>query len=231
MCIVIFTASFLLGKLAFRRYAIERRAVLVFGILISNAAFVGLPLVTGIFGALGIFYTTIYMTVSRVFLWSAGVSVFPAHENKNPILVVVTNPNSIAMFLAVTVYFLPVSLPGLLLEAAGEIGGMSTIFCMTVVGSLVTGVRWNNFTDRTTLYFCFLRLLAVPLVTFFLLKWVGMEPVITGVMTLLVSTPAPTLGSVLASKYGGDKAFASSLVLVSTLLSIVTIPLLAVLYV
>lgn len=229
--ILLFAISYVLGRFVFFRNSLEdRKPILVFGTMISNAAFIGLPLVSGLFGSLGIFYTTIYMTVSRVFLWTIGVALFPNGSSKHPMLNVLTNPNSIAMFVAIIYWILPFQLPDFIMDAVYEIGSMSTVFCMVMVGSLLKGIQWREIFDHDIVYYSIIRLIVLPLVLFAVLKLLRIEYAIIAVMTLIVSTPAPTLGSVLASRYGSDKRFASCLVLASTVFSLVTIPLLALLY-
>ena len=116
------------------------------------------------------------------------------------------------------------------MDAVYEIGSMSTVFCMVMVGSLLKGIQWREIFDHDIVYYSIIRLIVLPLVLFAVLKLLRIEYAIIAVMTLIVSTPAPTLGSVLASRYGSDKRFASCLVLASTVFSLVTIPLLALLY-
>jgi len=230
---MVFASTWLLGRLVFGKYPSERKCALALGCMISNAAFIGFPLVSGTWGDVGIFYTTIFMTVSRVFLWTVGVALFPAarEEHQSPVRAVLLNPNSIAMYLALIYhYLLPFSLPVFLLEATAEVGDMSTVFCMVMVGSLLHGIKIRELCQTDAVRFCTARLIGFPVVLFFLLRSLNADGVITAVMTLLVSTPAPTMGSVLAARYGGDKKFASELVLTSTILSLGTIPLVALLY-
>lgn len=226
----IYAGSYALGRLLFQKYPVERKAVMVFGMMISNAAFIGLPLVSGIWGAIGIFYTTIFMTISRCFIWTIGVTLFPDPERKNPVISIITNPNSIAMFLAAFYCFLPFQLPEFAITAIREVGSMSTVFCVVMVGYLACGAHLKQLVEPSILYYCLLRLIVMPLLIFFLLHTLQIDPDIVGVMTLLVSAPAPTLGSVFAARYHADKQFASGLVVTSTVFSMVTIPLLAMLY-
>lgn len=223
--------SYCFGRLVFRKYPDAKKSSLIFGTLINNAAFVGLPMVSSIFGISGIFYTTVYMTVSRLFMWSLGVSLFPDHQRKNPMIAVLTNPNTIAMFLALAVYFyLPFQLPFFFISAIRGIGSTSTVLCMVMVGSLLNGISGSDLLDPAVLHFCAIRLLVLPLCVFCVLKLLGLDAEITGILTLLASAPAPTTGSVFATQYHADQRFASALVLVSTALSMLTVPLLSLLY-
>ena len=229
--VILLTGSLYLGKLLFRKYDDSKKPVLVLGALISNAAFIGLPLVSGTYGVTGVFYTTIYMTVSRVYLWTVGVALFPNGDCRHPALNVITHPNSIAMFLAAFYhYLLPFEFPAFVMDAINEVGSMSTVFCMVMVGSLLPGAKFKDLAGRDVMIFSAVRLLLIPLLLYAIMRIMKLDAMIIAVMTIIASTPAPTLGSVLASRYGADKKLASCMVLTTTLLSLATIPLLALLY-
>ena len=231
VCLIIHIFSYFLGLLFFRRYPTDQRAVCIFGTLINNAAFIGLPMVSSVYGSSGIFYTTIFMTVSRIFMWSLGLQLFPGAGKKNPVLLVLTNPNTIAMFLSLAVYFiLPFNLPTFLLLSIEGIGSTSSIFCMVIIGSLITGLNRKDLWGPTVLRYCVLRLIIIPILVFATLSLIGLDRELTGVLTLLTSAPGPTTGSVLAAKYHGDKKLAATLALVSTVFSAITVPALALIY-
>lgn len=84
--------------------------------------------------------------------------------------------------------------------------------------------------DKATFYFTFIRLLAFPLLILIVLKLLKVDPLIIGVSTLLTGMPAGTTTAILADKYGCDAAFGSRIIFVSTLCSIVTIPILCALF-
>lgn len=231
ICLALHLCSYGLGLVLYRRYPPQRRAVCVFGLLVNNAAFVGLPMVSGIYGASGVFYTTIFMTISRIFMWGPGLRLFPESGGGSAVRAVLTNPNTIAMFLALGVYFLlPFQLPAFALNAVREIGSVSTVLCMAMVGSLLTGLTRADVFRPAVLGYCLLRLVLLPLAVFSVLSGLKLNPEIVGVLTLLSSAPGPTTGSVLAARYGGDKKLAATLALVSTALSAATIPAIALLY-
>ena len=231
-CLIIHVCSYFLGLLFFKKDPASQRAVCIFGILINNAAFVGLPMVASVYGSSGIFYTTIFMTVSRIFMWSLGLQLFPAASKKNPAVLVLTNPNTIAMLLSLAVHFLlPFNLPRFLLLSVEGIGSTSTVLCMVIIGSLITGLNNEDLWCPTVLRYCVLRLVIIPLLVFVTLSLIRLDQKLVGVLTLLTSAPGPTTGSVLAARYQGDKKLAATLALVSTVFSTITVPVLAMIYV
>ena len=229
--IIIHFCAYFLGLAIFGRYEAPQRAVCIFGMLVNNAAFIGLPMVSAAFGAEGVFYTTIFMTVSRVFMWTIGLHLFNKDDKRNPVFVVLTNPNTIAMFLALFVYYLlPFELPLFLGSAIRGIAGTSNVLCMVMIGSLLTGLHKGDIFQSKVFIYTTIRLIAFPLAVFFALRILHMDPFLTGVLTLLVSAPGPTTGSVMATKYHGDKRLAATTTMFSTLASIITMPLLSLLF-
>lgn len=200
--------------------------------MVSAAAFVGLPLASSLFGSTGVFFTTIYMTCSRIFMWGPGLRMFPDAKKGNAIISVLTNPNTIAMYLAIIVYFiLPFKLPTLVLNIVDSIGNTSTMFCMVLVGSMISKISLKDFGKKEIWYFCAIRLVAVPMLLFFVLKVLNANNYLICTMTLLDSAPASPSVRVMANKYGGDGQLAATIILVSTVISAVTIPLIALLYI
>jgi predicted permease len=111
-----------------------------------------------------------------------------------------------------------------------EIGSTSTLLCMVMIGSLIAGnIHWKKLLSVSAYGYCAVRLLGIPLLTFAILRLFHVNPEILGSIVILVSAPAPTLACIMATRYGADKELAAVLVLVSTLLSFVTQPFMAML--
>jgi predicted permease len=79
--------------------------------------------------------------------------------------------------------------------------------------------------DRNLVGFSLLRLGFIPLVTFLVTKLLGLDPLIIGVSVILAAMPGGSSTAILASKYGRDTIYASKLVIVSTFLSLISIPI------
>lgn len=149
----------------------ERLACLRYGAVCSNAGFLGLPIIGGVFGPMGTLLTSVALIPQRVVMWSAGLSLFTHTDGKSVVRKLLTHPCIVAVFIGFALMLAgnPV-LPGFIQKALSGASGSTTCISMLVIGSI------------------------------------------------------------LAAKYDGDAPFASCLVFVSTLLSLVTLPLLCLLF-
>ncbi len=205
----------------------RRQMVLRYATICSNAGFLGLPLAGSIFGAEGTLYASIALIPLRVFMWSSGLSLFTKTSAKSTFKTLITHPCIIAVFVGFGVLFMPWELPTFLAKAVDSIGGCTIPVSMIIIGSILAGVNIKKVVSFVSLYFSFIRLILIPVALYGILVLLPVPPLVTGVTVLLAAMPAGSTTAILAARYDGDAEFASALVFVSTLLSLVTIPLLA----
>jgi predicted permease len=215
----------LINKVAYNRFPIERRVVMKYATIVNNASFMGLPVIGSVFGSTGILYGSIVLVPLRLFMWTSGLSLFTKTQKKKQFKSLATHPCIWAVILGFAYLFSPVRLPSFLSDTIGVVGSCITFTTMFIVGSILSEVNLRTVLDKACFYYSFIRLIAIPAVTFAVLRLIGIDPVVTGVAVLSSAMPAATMTAMLAQKYGQDSAFASKLIFVSTLLSLVTLPL------
>lgn len=216
-----------LNRILYNRYPIERRIVMQYATICNNAGFMGLPVIESVFGAAGILYGSIVLIPMRLFMWTAGLSLFTKTDKKQQFKRLATHPCIWAVILGFAYLFSPVRLPAFLSNTINIIGSCTTAMSMIVVGSILSDVDFRTVFDKAYYYYSFIRLLAIPAFVFIVLKLLGVDPVVTGVSVLSTAMPAATVTAMLSHKYGRDSAFASKLIFVSTLLSLFTLPVIA----
>jgi len=215
------------GHFCFPGQKAERLSCLRYATLCPNAGFLGLPIIGGVFGEMGSLLTSIALLPQRVVMWSAGVSLFTSADRKSVVKKVLTHPCIIAVEIGFALMLCGnPTLPAFLQKTVSSAGGCTTCVSMLVIGSILAGAKDAGFQDRTILWFTLLRLILIPLAVLLPLRIAGVDPVVTGVVVLISGMPAGSTTAILASKYDGDAAFASRMVFVSTLASIVTLPVL-----
>lgn len=216
-----------LNRILYNRIPIERRVVMQYATICNNAGFMGLPVIESVFGATGILYGSIVLIPMRIFMWTAGLSLFTRTDKKQQFKRLATHPCIWAVILGFAYLFSPLRLPEFLSSTINVIGSCTTAMSMIVVGSILSDVDFRKVFEKAVFYFSFIRLIAIPAVIFIVLKLIGIDPVVIGVSVLSSAMPAATVTAMLSHKYGRDSAFASKLIFVSTLLSLVTLPLIA----
>ena len=100
---------------------------------------------------------------------------------------------------------------------------------MLVIGSILAGAEHIDLKDLMMWWYTLVRLVLIPLAVFAILSLLPIDPMVRGVMVLASGMPAGSTTAILAARYDGDAPFASCLVFVSTLLSLITLPVLCLL--
>ncbi|MCD8373671.1 MAG: AEC family transporter [Oscillospiraceae bacterium] len=221
--------SLLLNKLLFRRYPPEQKSVLSFGMLVSNSSFVGMPMAEALYGTLGVMYTSVYQIPMRFFMWTAGLSLFTKLDKKHAIIKTLTHPCVIAVFVGFVIMLLGVTLPEFLSSTVMSLSRCTLPVSMIFIGASLSDADIKSVFSRSTLYFTALRLVLYPLFIYVLLLPLPIDSLIKGLTVIMCGMPAAATTSIMAEQYDCDAAFASEVVFVSTLFSIVTMPMLSML--
>ncbi|MEA5031606.1 MAG: AEC family transporter [Sphaerochaeta sp.] len=217
-----------LGKLLYRKQSASRRSVLRYGILVSNSGFMGLPVAGELFGAGGLMYASIYLIPQRVVMWTAGLSCFsPEDANwKGMVKNFAFHPGMVSVYIGLTLMLAHLRLPMFIEQTMSSIGACTTPLSMMLIGSIVGEMdRSQVKIDLFSLVYSAVRLVLIPLACLLGCRLFSVDPLITGVSVVLAGMPVGSTTAILASKYGGDASFASQLVSISTVLSMLTIPL------
>ena len=230
-CLIVLIAAFgmqllyiVINKLAYIKIPPERRVVVQYATIVNNAAFMGLPIIGAVFGSTGILYGSIALIPMRIFAWTAGLSLFTDMETKQKVKILATHPCIWAVILGFAYIFAPFELPGFLSDAISTISACTTMLPMLVVGSILSGVKLKDVLDKDCFYYSLFRLILIPAVVFGALTLLRVDPLTTGVVVLASAMPASTTSAMLSEKYGKDSIFAARLLIISTILSIITLP-------
>ena len=227
IAIALMVFSFWLGAWLFRRRPRAKRAVLAGMLAFSNCGFMGYPVILAAnpdWMIYAVAYNVAYVLVS----WTLGVSLYEGHGGIS-LRRIVLNPNLIAAALGFALFCLNISIPGVPLQALSLIGGLTTPVSMLIVGTRVYGVRLSDFKDMDYHTYAALRLLALPIALWALLRTFGAPYAVLGTAFLLTAMPAGTLTGMQAELYGGDKVFAARAAAYTTLLSLASVPLMCML--
>lgn len=202
-------------------YEIER-----FSTVYSNCGFMGIPLIHGIFGSEGVFYVTAYITVFNVLCWTHGVILMTGRQTLKASIKALFTPCIVAVVLGFLSYVCRIILPQILLEPITSVANMNTPLSMMIAGVSIASSNIPAMLKKKRVYYiCFLRLLLIPLLAVAALKAFHIDEVIT--TTIIVSTACPTAasGTLFALRYHKNAVYASEIFGITTLLSLVTIPL------
>jgi predicted permease len=224
--LVVHVAGILVGKILFARFPDATGKILRFITIFSNCGFMGYPVIGSIFGQRGIFLTSIYVAVFTTFIWTYGVFIFTGKADRRSLIGALLNPGIIAVFLGMLLFLFSLKLPLPVAQTLQAVGSMTTPLSMIIVGSMLTEVKPGDLFSGWAIYYgALLRLLILPFVTLFILKGIGFKGILLGVCVLTVAMPAAAISVPLAESNRGDVFFASRIVFLTTILSVVTIPM------
>ena len=154
-------AAWLGGKVVYNMYPKEKKSVLQYATLVNNAAFLGLPIVKAVLGEAGMFLASIFIIPNRIFMWTAGVSIFTAEADKKAAFKkVMLNPCVIVIFIGLFRSFTDFTLPEFLAKSITGLGNCTTPLSMVLIGTMMTELTLASFKDWSTVYLAFMRLVA-----------------------------------------------------------------------
>lgn len=224
--ILIQIMCFILGKVLYVKYEPEKRKVLHYATVCSNAGFLGNPVAESIFGTMGLAYASIFLIPVRTVMWSAGVATFTESPDKKTLIKrVITHPCIVAVFIGLILMFSQVQLPEFLDTSIKSLSNCCTALSMIVIGTILADVDFKTLVNKTLVYYTVLRLVLLPLIVWSGCMIFRIDALVTGVAVILTAMPAGTTTGILASKYNGDATFAVKCVIFSTLISLVTTPI------
>lgn len=220
--------SIAISYLFFRKEEAGRRKVLRFSMIFSNVGFMGVPLVQGIVGAEGVIYSSFFVAVFNVICWTYGYTMMGG--GKIQIRNLLLNPGVIGLAIGLPIYLFHIELPELIVSPIEMLADVNTPLAMIIVGGYIARVKFREFFSDLAVYkMTALRLIIAP--ALYLILALVIRPNDTLLVSSLIqaATPVAANAVLFAVQYGGDAELASKNVAVSTVLSVVTIPLFTVL--
>ena len=202
----------------------------------SNSGNLIVPIVTFILGQEWVLYGCVFMSVQLIFLWTHCKKILsrePSYDWKK----IVLNINMISIFIGIVLFFTRIRLPEIIGNTLSAVGSMIGPASMFVTGMLFAGMNLKQiFANKRVYFISFLRLITVPLLSLILLKFSHLASLsadgnqIMLIVFLAVITPSASTVTQMCQVYGNDSRYASAINVVTTLVSIITMPLMVMLF-
>ncbi|MEY8413288.1 AEC family transporter [Lachnospiraceae bacterium 62-26] len=226
LSLVSFAVIWLICKCVVYRQDKDYATVEHIAMMYSNCGFIGIPMAQGIWGTDGVFYMTAYVAAANFLLWSHGIIVMSGKKDVKSLKNVFTSPTILAIVLGIVCFLAQIQLPAIISDPMEMIAAMNTPMAMMVAGINIAQADLRHTFMKFRLYWLsFVKLVVMPaaLIGLFRLAPVGDE--VKTVMVLATSCPVGVTGSLFALRYGKDAVYASELFAMSTIISIITVPL------
>jgi hypothetical protein len=208
----------------------RKNGVLNFGVSFSNAVFMGIPLISNTLGPDAVFYALSFVIFTAVGQWTYGIMVLTHDKSVVSIKNILKNPIIYYVLIGLFVYFTQIKLPPILTQTMAYLVPLNTPVPMFMIGGFIAGLPFKSIFNQLHIYRAsFLRLIVVPGIVLIVLKFIpsiGQNFDTMKMAVLLVaSTPVGANVAIFAQQYNQDVKESAQLVSLSTLLSVLTIPL------
>lgn len=205
-------------------------------IIYSNSGNLVIPMVTVVLGEKWVIYASAFLSVQMILMWTHGESLMEAKAGVNW-KKILCNINLIAIIIGIILFFARIRLPVVIGNTMSQISATLGPVCMIMLGMTMTEVNWKEIFSHSRIYLITaLKMIVTPLFVLLLLKYSPLASMVKdGQMILLISlmaviTPSATTVVQLAQLYDEEPVYASTINVMTTIVSIVTMPLMVMLY-
>lgn len=203
------------------------RSVERFSVIYSNCGFMGIPIAKVLLGSEGVFYITAFNTVFNILVWTHGVYLISSDKKQMNLKKIIANPTIIATVTGFVLFVLDIRLPEVPYTAVDNISSMVGPLAMIVAGATIARTDLLKAVLKPKIYYVsLLKLVVYPLVCIAVFNVLPLEINYTALLTteLAFACPAATMCTMFAIKYEKNSTYAAEIFAVTTLLSVVTMP-------
>jgi predicted permease len=203
--------------------------VLRFMLIFSNLGFMGYPVAYAMFGEESVFYVTLINLPFGFLVFTLGVFLLRPDLARNPDLKRIVTPGLIASVLGLCLLGTGTTIPSPLNESISLLGSITTPLAMIVIGTFLAPLPFfSMISDIRVWIISAARLILIPVIVFLIISPFVTDPLLLGIPVLLAAMPVAANTVLLSEEYGVNAELASKGVFISTLLSLVTIPLIGI---
>lgn len=201
----------------------------IFMLLFGNVGFMGYPVIQAIFGIEAMIYAVVFNVLFSFVIYSVGIVLIGGKKTGkfNPRLLL--NTPLVMSVVALILFFTPLSVPEYLNDALNYLGNLTTPLAMIILGGTIAKMNLKElFNDWRIYVFTVFRLIVMPLAVLAAMNLLHEQQyLIRGTAVVLAATPVATNATMLAIQYDGDVDLVSKGIFFSTVLSVVSIPIVA----
>ena len=206
----------------------------IFALVFSNNAFIGYPLMYALYGNDGLFLMAMGNIVQNILIFSIGVKMTNLNYGKDEHVrlrnIIITKQN-IAVVIGLIIFFTQIAIPKPIVTLITYVSNLTVPLSMIVVGLSLSryDVR-NMFTDGEVYRLTAIRMVIIPIIMLLAYKGLGINANKDLPLAILYFTavlPAPAFTTIMAERYNTSIEFSSKCVFITTIISIITVPVLA----
>jgi len=204
------------------------KVVLLMALLFPNVGFMGIPLIYSIYGQEAMLYTAMLNSVTNTLVPTLGIAILLGAGGRDKINVksILLNKIILSTLIGFALFVFSIQIPELLGRGLSMVGSATTPLSMIIIGSMLAENDMKGvFLGWKVYVVALFRLIIFPLTVFFVLSRLMEDRMAVTVITMLTAMPVAAITAILAAEHDKEPQLASKIVFITTILSVVTIPI------
>lgn len=228
--ILIYIGFIILGKIINRIFPFPKKDWPVYECMVvfANTGFMGYPVLLDVFGQEAVFYASLIHMAFNFFVYTYAIMCLTKGDDSEFKLNFkqLLTPGIILIFVGIFIYLFDIQLPSVLMDTINSVGSLTAPLSMMMIGSsLAVYPIKDSFTDWRSYVFAFVRLMIVPFVTMLICRLIHIDPYYANITIITNAMPVGSMVLMLATQYNANVKIVTRNIVVSTLLSVITIPI------
>lgn len=231
--LMVFAIAFIVGFLLVKMLKIKREqgGIFAFMLVFANTGFMGIPVINALYGKEAVFYASIIEMVNDIMLFTVGIMLIQLSagiKTKISFKEFLT-PGMIGVIIGYVMFLCNFQLPGFLGHSVNIIGAATTPLTMFVIGIQIGELKFKELLGNRAIYvMSFVKLLIIPIIALLIMQFIFDDTsLLAKVLIISFAMPVAACTTIFSQQYNADVGFATKGVLLSTVVSVATIPIFA----
>ena len=228
--ILMYIGFIILGKIINRIFPFPKKDWPVYECMVvfANTGFMGYPVLLDVFGQEAVFYASLIHMAFNFFVYTYAIMCLTKSDDSEFKLNFkqLLTPGIVLIFIGILIYLFDIQLPSVFMDTINSVGSLTAPLSMMMIGSsLAVYPIKDSFTDWRSYVFAFVRLIIVPFVTMIVCRLLHINPYYANITIITNAMPVGSMVLMLATQYNANVKIVTKNIVVSTLLSVITIPI------
>ncbi len=211
-----------------KKYEDAKYRILTLGGVLGNVGFFGMPVISGLFpdDPIVLCYSSINVMSMNLIVFTIGVFLITNDKKYVSVRSAILNPTTLSIVAALPLFIFQVNLPDVVENSVGILAKSVTPICMFILGMRLSATKLKPLFTRPFVYgTCALKLIAFPVFAFLCVKWLPfLDDTLKTSVIVLAAAPSGAVIESLAELHECEQELSANVVLLTTILSIVTMP-------
>ncbi len=216
----------------------DDEGVIGFAMMFGNVGFMGYPIVASIFGHEAVFYAAVLNVVNTFTVFTIGTMLVVGKNQstveekemsrKKMLRKVLYSTPMLSAYLTMLIVALEIKdIPEFISQPLTMIGNITVPAALLIIGSSMSQLPLRALLGNGTIYATTLMRLAIlPVGIHYLMTLLGFSSFVVGINTVVIAMPVATYGTILCLRHGKDTTLITEVTFITTLLAMISIPLL-----